>query len=1200
MYDESFGALLQSLDSEPSCRGHQFERLCKWYLLNDPIYRRQLRRVWLWNEWPGRWGPDAGIDLIAEQHDGQLWAIQAKAYQPTYSIKKADVDSFLSESARSEIVYRLLIATTDLIGVNSARAIRAQEKPAGLILLSDLKRAGVVWPASIQELGPSPPTRNTPRPHQTEAIDAILQGFSRSDRGQLIMACGTGKTLVSLWVREALQAERTLVLVPSLSLLKQTIREWLLNAKGEFEYTPVCSDDTVRSRDQVAAHVSDLGYPATGSPEQVSDFLRRAGPRVVFATYQSSLVVAAATQQSDVVFDLVLADEAHRCAGAASSDFATVLDAGRIRAKRRLFMTATPRFFTGRIQKIGVEADFEIASMDDENRFGGVFHRLSFAEAIDRDLLSNYRLLVIGVNDETYRQYAESGHFVSRDGEVVTDARSLAAQIGVAKAMRRYDLQRLITFHSRVKLAREFADSFPEVAAWMPETDRPKGTIKADHVSGMMNSGQRESRLDVLRHLSGAERCVLANARCLSEGVDIPALDGIAFIDPKRSEVDIAQAVGRAIRKDEKKAIGTIVIPVFVGSGEGAEVVLDKSEFKPVWDVIRALRDHDESLGEELDDLRRTQGRLQTAHIPQKIIIDMPAAIDDKFVEAFETQLVEQTSSMWEFWFGLLQSFVDREGHARVPAKFGERGYLLGQWVGKQRSAKRAARLSPREEGRLEELSGWTWEPFTESWEEACRHLQRFLEREGHAHVPAAHMESGFGLGSWVANQRTLYRNGTLDGQRIERLEALHSWIWDANTLAWENGFKNLARFLKREGHAQVPFGHIEDGYTLHTWVNSQRERYRKNVLDPERLQRLEAVDGWSWGVNSDAWEEGYTHLTSFVERENHAQVTVDHVENGYRLGQWAATQRKLHRRGQLVEQRAERLHDLPGWNWDPVTRAWERGFGCLLSFARREGHCRMPSGHVEDGFELHVWVVRQRGIHRRGKLGVERVQLLESLPGWTWDPFRDAWDEGYAQLMRFVEREGHARVDGRHMENGYALGKWTTMQRVLKRQGDLGPQRVLRLEAVPDWSWSPFDEVWEKRYAQLVQYVEREGNGLVPVGYVEDGHFVGRWVAVQRVNYRKRALGPIRVQRLEALAGWSWDPKQDAWDEGFRQLSKFTEREGHARVPQRHIERGYNLGQWVASQRKAYLKGRIDEELKQRLEQRPGWEWRVTTGRES
>jgi predicted helicase len=511
----SITELLENLDGEPNARGRQFEHVCKWFFSTDPVYKAELCRTWLWNEWPGRWAADAGIDLVAEARDGGLWAIQAKAYDPRYSIKKSDVDTFLSESARPEFSFRLLVTTTNEIGATAKRTLEAQEKPGHVLFLADLEKATIDWPASPDDLVARPPRPKKPRPHQRRAIREVSRGFGTGDRGQLLMACGTGKTLTSLWIAEALGSERTLVLVPSLSLLAQTLREWVANATREFSFLPVCSDETVSDGDSAVSKTSDLAFPVTTDPVAIASFLRKRGPRVVFSTYQSSPQVAAALVGRVPGFDLAVADEAHRCAGRVSGEFATILDDRAIRAKRRLFMTATPRYFTGRVIKEAAELDLEVASMDDETRFGPVFHRLTFGEAIEKELLSDYQVAVVVVDDDTCRDYAERGSFVTTDGFTVTDARTLASQIGLAQAMRRYDLRRTVSFHSRVKWARDFSRSLPGVIAWMPPRTRPRGNLWSSYVSGDMASGHREVLLGRLRDLSGG-RGLLSNARCLA------------------------------------------------------------------------------------------------------------------------------------------------------------------------------------------------------------------------------------------------------------------------------------------------------------------------------------------------------------------------------------------------------------------------------------------------------------------------------------------------------------------------------------------------------------------------------------------------------------------------------------------------------------------------------------------------------------
>ena len=701
--------VISSLPADSGPKGKAWERLCRWFLLHDPVYASQLRRVWLWDEWPERWGADNGIDLVAEAHDGALWAVQAKAYAETTTVTKADVDSFLSESNREQISFRLLIATTDLVGANARKVMVGQEKPASLLMLSDLRTRPLDWPDG----GDSPPPRApyTPRPHQQEALESI-RTVETGERGRVIMACGTGKTLVQLWAHEQLQSHRTLVLVPSLFLVAQVMQEWTANRVRPFEFLAVCSDETVlaKQEDRFVANVSEIGVPVTTDPGRIAHFLNGAGDRVIFSTYQSSARIAEALSGTDIRFDLVLADEAHQLAGNPARDFAAVLDDTRIPADRRLFFTATPRYYTGKSTGSDGESDLEVASMDDETLFGAEVHRLSFGEAIRRDLLSDYQVVVVGITDRQAYELATEGSFVEFAGNK-TDARSLARQIGLAKAMHDYELQRVISFHSRVKMAQQFAASLPAVISRLPAARAPQGRMVFDYVSGEMATGDRRNKLNRLRNIDADEYALLANARCLSEGVDVPSIDGVAFIDPRRSQIDIVQAVGRAIRRTEDKKLGTIVIPVFVPEGETNEAILADSAFEPVWAVVRALRDHDEVLADQLDAARRTkghEGRITRDALPPKIVLDLSVDLPDGFMDAIVTRIVERASSSWEEGFAYLQGYVTEHGDARAPQRFTtEDGYNLGTWVNSQRS--RRDTLAAERVARLDALSGWVW-----------------------------------------------------------------------------------------------------------------------------------------------------------------------------------------------------------------------------------------------------------------------------------------------------------------------------------------------------------------------------------------------------------------------------------------------------------------------------------------------------------
>ena len=976
-FDEFIGSLHGG--SSEANKGKKFEVFCKWFLENDPEWSKTVETVWLWDDYPHKWQrQDLGTDLVFRDNEGQIWAVQAKCFSEHRTTTKGDMNSFLADTGRKEVHRRLWLQTTNKMEAKAEKTLKGQDKPTTVFTLNDFRNAQIDYPNSFSELFKAKVKQKPrPDPHQLEAIANVKMGLETQDRGQMIMACGTGKTFTTLWIKEALEAHTTLVLLPSLNLLSQTMREWAWAGNTDFDILNVCSDQSVGKKTE-DMDPADAPFPVTSDVHEIAVFLQRESSKVVFCTYQSSdLIAQAQVDESVPTIDLAIADEAHRCAGKAEAGFATILDGAKIRAKKRLFTTATPRYFGNAIKDAAKDRDLKVIGMDNETVFGPVVHKLTFGQAIENELLTDYQVVIVGVDEPMVKEWIDNYEIVATCPEKETDARTLAAKIGLIKAIKDYDLKRVISFHSRVKGAKDFAEEFTDVVDHIEPQNRPDGPFLTDYVSGEMKAGDRKEKIDKLKALDGYERGILTNARCLAEGVDVPSLDGVAFIEPKGSQVEIIQAVGRAIRKVRGAAVqkkGTIVLPVFIAEGDDPATVIEASNFKPVWDVLKALRAHDEVLADTLDQYRTSMAKNASQNrerISDKVVFDMPTSVGVEFSAALRTLIVEATTASWEFWFGLLQVFKEREGHCNVLNRHKEGLFNLGNWMNTQKQNK--INCSAERIERLDKV-GFIWEnKFDVAWQFGFDKLLKFKAKEGHCNIPMNYVADDYKLGSWVSNQRS--KRSTLTAYQIVKLDAV-GFVWDVWTTGWGLGYSKLKQFFQREGHSRVPKNHIEDDYKLGNWISNQRTKLPS--LTAEQIIKLDAV-GFIWNKIDYVWDQGFYHLKLFQTREGHCRVPNKHFEGSYSLGAWVSFQRQ--RADFLSGDQRDRLQRLE-FVWSQRDEGWEEGFSSLKKFHEEHGNCKVPNKYKVGSFYLGAWVSNQK--QKKAKMDQGRIAKLDAL-GFVW-----------------------------------------------------------------------------------------------------------------------------------------------------------------------------------------------------------------------
>lgn len=689
-------------------KGELFERLMARYFAVDPLYKERFSDVWLWNQWAQlrSWNQnDFGIDLVARERNGGYCAIQCKCYAPKTRISKRDLDSFISESAREPYTARIVVDTGAEWGRNARSAIEGLNPACSVIRYHDLATRPIDWPDLVHTDPEQLNYKQQPfrlRPHQEQAFEDVITGFGNFDRGKLIMACGTGKTFTALKIAEEIAGinGRVLFLVPSIGLFTQTMREWAEQQSVPHHYIGICSDTRAGKAVEDASLV-ELEIPVTTNPQSIHQaLLEHNGDAmtVVFCTYHSLPLVESAQDGGAPSFDIIICDEAHKTTGVDSPDqntspFVLVHDQSRIRANKRLYMTATSRLYTADAKAKAARHDKEVFSMDDPEVYGDEFHRLSFSKAVDRRILSDYKVVVLGMS-EGATNVPLQGYVASGGSEVsISDATKI---IGCWRALQNPErqsqegatdapiqpLRRAIAFTNTIlaskRLNLHWNGIIQNAIQQMPEDNRPTDfACDTRHVDGTDNALDRKDRIEWLKFGSESECRILSNARCLTEGIDVPALDAVLIMSPRNSHIDIVQAVGRVMRQAEGKKYGYIILPIAIPTGLDPAIALNNNErFAAVWNVLRALRSHDDRFDAEINsiDLNTKRSERIIFSAPDENGGDEPTDLQmfmplDIPADAIYAKIVEKCGDRryWESWAkdiaNIFLSVVDRVTH---------------------------------------------------------------------------------------------------------------------------------------------------------------------------------------------------------------------------------------------------------------------------------------------------------------------------------------------------------------------------------------------------------------------------------------------------------------------------------------------------------------------------------------------------------
>lgn len=1220
---------LASLSSMSHARGTAFENSLIELLPSHPDFK--FEKVERYSSWE-HGAHDIGIDLVALDKDGLWWAIQAKCFDPERTIPKSEIDSFLAASQGilrnwgRGFDRRLLIGTAGSLSDN-ARIVLKQTQPEVVVQLFDeLDAAELDWSGKAK----IPPRHSEIqlRDYQELAVEEVTKKFETANKGQLIMACGTGKTITALAISKKMKSKRILILTPSLQLLRQTKQAW--QKTGDLDgrnWLVVCSDETAGDDlDSDQTEVLDLGFSVTTAPAEISRFLKSNDSFVVFSTYQSSENLSLGCQSWGGQFDLVVADECHRTVGNVESSFGIVLDDQRIPSKKKLFMTATPRTISPKLKLAARDNEVEVSSMDDHEVYGEVLFKYSFSEAISAGYLARYEIVVAAMDEKSI-----SG-LVNKTGKI-----PFANEVIVLKALKDYSVSSAITYHSRLSAAEKFAQSIKEINDLMPPGY--KSHLGTGYVSGQMRTRQKSNLLKKLQRVEEGQTFLLTNARCLTEGIDVPNLDAVCFVDPRTSMVDIVQAVGRVLRKGtDPHKVGKIIIPIFIDDLSDPDLEFSQTKFSGLWKVICALETHDESLRDEMQNLRLglSNSPGSSVMLPEGLKIAVPANTVniDKFVNSISIRIVEKVTSDWELGFSHLKAYAELTGDSNPTTGTKDHfDFPVGSWCSTQRMARKGNNRGLLTRERIQKLNnlGFIWDPLEAAWTKGFENLKSYKEAFGHANPPSGYLyPDDFRLGQWAQVQRVGLKQGTLSPEKQQMLFNLGFNFEPKNTQRQEL-LKQLQDYFDEYGTVNVPTKFVsKDGYKLGLALDRIRQ-LRKNSSDSEHeaIAFLESKD-IVWNVKEvleeSSFQKGLAELDIFLQSSSPSEIKQKTVsETGFKIGAWIERMRAKKTKG-ILSAVHESLLTQRGVELEFKQAQYLARIEALSNFFKENGHIRVPQNLKPEGLgSIHSWLGDQKKRRAAGNLSVEEIENLDRF-GFVWENENElikkqSWEKFIRSLQRFKESTGTLNVPSEYRdESNYGLGTMVARYRTMYKKQQLSVEKTNQLNAM-GFKWEiprpkkfsaskvelPRESTqmitrrnetqWNKFISALKRYKEENGNLMVPALFRDSSNFMlGQTAVDYRSAYRRGELNQDKIVILNEL-GFPWEVAkpsnaQFSWENFLDELQKFKLEFGNLEIPNEYVSpSGFKLGSKARKTRTLRNKGELESAKYDQLT-RLGFSW--------
>ena len=1053
----SFDDVYKCLDKKTRrIKGLVFEYLTKCIFEFHPMFTHMIKKAYLYDHIPIHLKEnfnlpckDMGIDLLLQTYENEYIPVQSKYRSNKFlTVSWKELSTFVGQCFGINNEFKRGVYVTNTYGIN-AEIKKAEHIDKIICLYGEFfdnldKSFFDICREHFRKNNKPKRIPFQPREYQENIKNLAIDYFKGQDKGYVQMACGSGKTLTSCYIDDKMINNWTLFLVPSLYLLSQSFREFAnyYYDGDDIKFLLIGSDCDVEKGEEYIKN----GLFLSTDEKEIYDKLSKVNNKkvIIISTYQSSDKLKYTFDELNHNIDFAVFDEAHKTCGSRNSKFAYLLNDENIQVKKRLFMTATPRMYKSKGDSFG------IFGMNNEKVYGKEIGKYSIRQGIDNGWLCDYQIVVLNITNEEIKKSFENNKLITVNNNS-TDSYHLACALAINKAMEKIGCTHVLPYCNSIRNSKKFVRLYKTI-------NRDANVF---HMDGKMSATKRKQYVD---SFINSESGVLSSARVLNEGINIKIVDGICFIDPRKSTQDIVQCIGRMLRLHDNKKISTIIVPTIV---DDINDIDEGTVFGNLISVIKSLSEHDDAVIEYFK-ARKNGDKMNKKLIKYysfkdgKIDVDDDVEFDEwrKWIELSIFRRVDN----WEYQYDELVKFVRENDRLPKRTITNNTEEQIAIWTNRMKQLYRKNQLPICRTTKLEFIKGWYWNK-EKQWNNTFKEFENWVNVNNKFPNCRSKNQDEILLSNWMFNVKKKYVFGDLSIDKISKMASIENWYWNKEDL-WYEKYDQLKYWINNNDKFPDKRSSNLLEKSLAYWIGDQRKKYKSNgdtekkkkhklgTLSAKEVSLLEKLSNWYWDINDLSWINSFESLKIFCVKNKKIPSANSKLKTEKILGTWAQEQRKKYRKKMLSQNKINKLENIPCWFWEKnLDEIWRSNYNKIVTWINVNNQFPNCMSSNKNEKILGSWIMSQRSRRKQKKLSKERIVMLENINGWNWHK-NELWCNKYQEFINFTKKHNKFPSSGSKDKVTKKMGKWRDHQKRRYKLGKLEQERIVLLEKINGWYW--------------------------------------------------------------------------------------------------------------------------------------------------